>query len=141
MLVAFYLHYIIYIILPVVGPLRSSELPTAMRSAFVTEGGAITHLLRAFVATAEKTPQDGFPSAHTSVATLVAALAWRYRMRSWPVFVGMALAVTSSTIVLGYHYLIDVIAAWPVAWIAWRLSIASRTSAGTRPMDSPRIRP
>jgi len=120
-LIAFYLHYITYMAIPVVGPLRGGEIPVLVRASLLSQGGTITHLLRVFMAAAEKTPQDGFPSAHTSVAWLIAALAWRCRLRSWPVFAGMAAAVTASTIVLGYHYVIDVVAAWPMAWLAWKL--------------------
>ncbi len=121
-LIAFYLHYIIYMAVPVVGPLRGGEVPDAVRASLLSQGGAVTHLLRAFMAAAEKTPQDGFPSAHTSVACLIAGLAWQCRLRSWPAFAALAAAVTASTIVLGYHYVIDVIAAWPMAWLAWRLA-------------------
>jgi membrane-associated phospholipid phosphatase len=123
LLIAFYLHYLVYIVIPVVGPLRSGEQPPSVRAAIVAEGGTMTHLLRIFIAAAEKTTEDGFPSAHTSVASLVAALAWKYRLRSRPVFVAIAIAVTSSTVVLGYHYVVDVLAAWPMAWLAWRLGM------------------
>lgn len=119
MLIAFYLHYFVYLVMPVVGPLRSVDVPAAARTALAAEGGAFTHMIRAGIAAAEKTPQDGFPSAHTSVAWLVAMLARKYRLRSRRLFVLMAIAVTASTLVLGYHYLVDVIAAWPMASMAW----------------------
>jgi membrane-associated phospholipid phosphatase len=120
LLAAFYLHYAIYIVVPVVGPIRSPEVPPEVRTALASAGGAVTHWVRHGVSALEGATQDGFPSAHTSVACLVAALARAYRVRGRSIFVGIAAAIIASTILLGYHYIVDVLAAGPVGWIAWR---------------------
>jgi hypothetical protein len=122
LLVAFYLHYTIYTFMPVVGPIRAAELPPAVRQHFLAEGGRFTHAVRALVAALEGTPQDAFPSAHTSIACLSAAFAVKYRLRGRFGFCAIAAAIVASTTLLGYHYCVDVIAALPLAWLAWYVS-------------------
>jgi membrane-associated phospholipid phosphatase len=34
----------------------------------------------------------------------------------------VAVPIIASTVLLGYHYVVDLLAALPVAWAAWRLS-------------------
>jgi membrane-associated phospholipid phosphatase len=124
LLIAFYVHYAIYIVMPVVGPVRAPEVPIDLRMYLLGQGGRITHLLRAGVAALEATKQDAFPSAHTSVTCLVAALARKHRVPGQWAFHLVAAAVVSSTLVLGYHYVVDVVAAVPIACLAWRASQA-----------------
>ena len=81
LLVAFYLHYAIYVLLPVVGPVRTTALSPDIRMHIVAQGGRLAHDLRALVGILERTPQDGFPSAHTSITLLVAAVARKHRVR------------------------------------------------------------
>jgi PAP2 superfamily len=75
LLAAFYLHYAIYMLVPVVGPARTPEFPAIVRWQLAAGGGVITHHLRAIIGSLEGTAPDAFPSAHTSVTCLVVALA------------------------------------------------------------------
>ena len=119
LLLAFYLHYAIYVLMPVVGPLRAAGLPPEVRLHLLAEGGRFTHAVRAIVSALEGTPQDAFPSAHTSVACLSAAFAIKYQLRWRLAFCAIAGAIVASTTLLGYHYCVDVAAALPIAWLAW----------------------
>jgi hypothetical protein len=118
--VAFYVHYAIYVVMPVVGPIRAIDVTGAVRDRLVAEGGTVTHVMRAMVGAVEGTRQDAFPSAHTSVSLLVAALARRYRLRGRTGFYAITASIIASTVVLGYHYVTDLIAAVPVAVFVWR---------------------
>jgi len=64
-----------------------------------------------------------FPSLHTSLSVIVFLFAWRTR-RAWPRWVLVAATVTSgvvlSTMVLGIHWLIDVVAGVALAFISVR---------------------
>jgi membrane-associated phospholipid phosphatase len=122
LLVAFYLHYAIYVLVPVVGPVRTTALPADIRMHIVAQGGRLAHDLRALVGILERTPQDGFPSAHTSITLLIAAVARKHRLRLRWAFYVVAVPIIASTVLLGYHYVVDLLAALPVAWAAWRLS-------------------
>jgi membrane-associated phospholipid phosphatase len=120
LLVAFYVHYAIYVVMPVVGPIRAIDVTGAVRDRLVAEGGTVTHVMRAMVGAVEGTRQDAFPSAHTSLSLLVAALARRYRLRARMGFYAITASIIASTVVLGYHYVTDLIAAVPVAVFVWR---------------------
>ena len=137
LLVAFYLHYLIYLIVPVVGPLRASELPESLRIQLVSGGGWVTTHLRLLIRCLEGTPQDAFPSAHTSVTLLVAALARKHRLplRWW--VLAAALPIVASTVLLGYHYIVDVLAAVPVTWLAWRIGQTLSADDAARSPVSP----
>jgi membrane-associated phospholipid phosphatase len=125
LLVAFYLHYAIYVLVPVVGPVRTTALPADIRMHIVAQGSWLAHHLRTLIGVLERTTQDGFPSAHTSITLLIAAIARKHRLRWRWAFYVVAVPIIVSTVLLGYHYVVDVLAALPVAWAAWRLSQTS----------------
>jgi membrane-associated phospholipid phosphatase len=121
LLIAYYLHYALYLVVPAVGPIRAPEVPADVRAQLAAQGGAVTHAVRRAIAAVERTPQDAFPSAHTSVAILVALLARQRRIRGRAAIAALAAAIVGSTVVLGYHYVVDLVAALPVVWAARRL--------------------
>jgi len=132
LLVAFYIHYALYAIVPAVGPSRTLELSASTRAAIAAEGGAATHAVRRVVGALEGPAPDAFPSAHTSIALLIAALARRHRVAGrWIIYPASA-AIVASTVVLGYHYVVDVAAAVPVACVAWRWSVLKSPAAWRR---------
>jgi len=118
LLVAYYVHYAIYLVVPAVGPIRAAEVPPEVRTALLGAGGAVTHHVRAAIDVLERTRQDAFPSAHSSVAVIVAVLARRYRVHGRTLFAIAAAAIMCATVVLGYHYIVDVIAALPLSLAA-----------------------
>lgn len=126
LLIAYYTHYAVYIVMPVVGPIRAPDVPQDVRLQLAAEGGALTRGVRHAIDAIECTPQDAFPSAHASIAVVVAALARRYRVRGQAVFAIAAPAIACSTIVLGYHYVVDLAAAMPLAWAALRAGVPRR---------------
>ena len=136
-LVAFYLHYAVYLVVPVAGPLRTREVAASMQARIVAQGGWITHAVRRAVGGLEGATPDAFPSAHTSIALLVAVMAVRHRVRGRWLVCATAAAIGLSTIVLGYHYLVDVISAMPVAGLAWWLSGRQLDPAFTAHLKSP----
>jgi len=138
LLVAYYIHYACYLVMPAVGPVRAPDVAPAVRVQLAGQGGALTRYLRLGIGALERTPQDAFPSAHTSIAVLVAVFARRLRLRGHVLFAAAAAAIVCSTVVLGYHYVVDVAASFPIVWLAldrgfvphlqsraWRSSITS----------------
>ena len=104
-LATFYASWIGYFLFPAEGP----RVPEALEAA-VIGGGRISGLSRAFLRAAEATTLDAFPSGHTAVSLVAAAVApatsrWS-RVRWW----GWAIGVVFATVYVHVHYASDVIA-------------------------------
>jgi len=127
---AFAFHYVLYFVVPAVGPIRAPEVPAAVRLQLASQGGGVTHAVRRAIAALERTPQDAFPSAHTSIAILVAVFARRLRVKGHYLYASGAAAIVCSTVVLGYHYLLDVVGALPIVWAALRVAAKSAYASG-----------
>lgn len=67
----------------------------------------------------------GFPSYHAVLALIVSRFAWDLRGLRWPVL-ALNLLVLISVPVEGGHHLVDLLAAFPVAWAA--IAMASRAT-------------
>ncbi len=122
----FLVSYAGYFAVPAFGPRAgiASERYATLPDGLV--GGAIrTHLDRW-----ETTKSDVFPSGHTMV-TLAALLCARRRLRGlYSALLPLAALLIASTILLSYHYVIDVIAAVPLTVVAW---YAARLATGGIP--------
>lgn len=114
--IAFYAHYLMYLVFPVVGPHRNPDLAGA---AAIPSGGWLTALSTAFIRQAELTDEDCFPSAHTSIAILCVLLAWRYHRPLVRWFTLPAVLIALATVVLRFHYVADVLAGVAVAAAAY----------------------
>src|SRR5262249_9526570 len=119
LVVAFYTHYFVYLVVPVEGPMRTTAVPAAVRAQYLAQGGPITHAVRWIIGALEGASPDAFPSAHTSIALLAAALARRYRLSTRHAIYALTMMILAAIVLLGYHYLTDIVAAVPVAGLVW----------------------
>jgi membrane-associated phospholipid phosphatase len=98
----FYLCYLIYIFLPVEGPI-------SLRDEFYREGGLFRQLVD-FIYKKGENPGAAFPSSHVAVTLLVAWWGSRFmgkwKVCYWSVFIFLSIA----TIFCMFHYAVDVIA-------------------------------
>jgi membrane-associated phospholipid phosphatase len=119
----FLVSYAGYFAVPAYGPRAgiASERYATLPDGLI--GGAIrTHLDRW-----ETTKSDVFPSGHTMV-TLAALACARRRLRAlYRTLLPLAALLVASTMLLSYHYVIDVIAAVPLTVVAW---YAARLASG-----------
>ncbi len=100
---SFYVYYLIYLALPVVGA-------TSLVPAESPAGGPFAHLMRVIYDNFEP-PGASFPSSHVGIAVLVLIFAFRHV--SWRVsliYAVVCVSLTLSTVYCRYHYAIDVIA-------------------------------
>lgn len=104
-LLAFYASFAGYLLFPTSGP----RLPPA-EEARVVGGGAISDVVRAFLHAGERTRLDAFPSGHTAVALVSAAVGARLAPRHGPALLAWAVAVVFSTVYVHVHYVVDVAA-------------------------------
>lgn len=97
----FYVCYLIYIVLPVVGP------PVFNMNDF-SMGGWFTSIMADIY---EKFEVGGaaFPSSHVAVAAVVLYYGVKYFPRGIPIFAVLFVSLTLSTVYCRYHYAIDVI--------------------------------
>ena len=118
---AFYICFLLYFLFPVIGPNRNPAVRAEFSKDIWVYGGPITKLVRGFITGAETTVYDCFPSAHTAVTLLVVLLAFRYRLALRHAYTVVGLFLIASTVVLRYHYLLDLVAgallALAVYWI------------------------
>lgn len=111
----------LYTVVPGVGPHASPALFTGELA-----GGAAWDRVRQTVALAGAR-LDIFPSLHTAHPTLIALHALRHRARlpfrlSWPATLFAAANMTLATMVLRWHYAVDVFAGLVLAWLGHRIA-------------------
>jgi len=117
----FYICYLVYIFVPVAGPLilyrdiDGTSLPAEIRAlaapAFpaAIQAGPLFRLM-AVVYYPFEAPGASFPSSHVAVAIVTVYFSFRYlRPIRWPHFAAMIL-LCAATVYCRYHYLVDVVA-------------------------------
>jgi len=100
---SFFLYYIMFIILPVVGPqfyFPDNQVP---------DGYVFRPLLVAIQSMGEK-PTGAFPSSHVGVSLILMIVMWKYCRRYFVYFVPVVVILIFSTVYIKAHYVIDVIA-------------------------------
>jgi membrane-associated phospholipid phosphatase len=117
----FLLSYIGYLLLPSVGPrftlhefsLLSQELPGVWFTDILRDMINAGENLRSWMTSAQaasSVTRDVFPSGHTQMTLITIILSFRFRTTSrWVIFI-LGTGLIISTVVLRYHYVIDVIA-------------------------------
>lgn len=113
---AFTLNYLFYMIVPVVGP----EITLSGRYKNPLEGIWIAPWIHRFIDDNHTTLEDCFPSGHVALSWVTAFLALRVLDGLGRILVFCAISVTLATIYLRYHYIVDVIAAIPLVWLAMK---------------------
>ncbi|GMA51557.1 hypothetical protein GCM10025857_29140 [Alicyclobacillus contaminans] len=113
-LLAFYIGYLCYVVVPVIGP--GYTYPFS-----VPVGDIAPHFTWDRLTIA----RDCFPSLHTALSVLMAVYIWRYRRWLAVVYIPLAAIIVFATLYLRFHYLCDDLAGAALgaacAWIAPRL--------------------
>ena len=117
-LFTFLLSYVGYFVVPAYGP----RATVAEQRYLALPPGIIGEPLRDLLDTMEKTKTDAFPSGHTMV-TLVTLLCARRRLRPlYNFLLPIGTLLIAATMLLTYHYVVDVLAAIPFDIAALALS-------------------
>jgi membrane-associated phospholipid phosphatase len=111
--VGFYACYLLYMFIPVVGPLHYRE------DRFL-DGGLFVQIMDWIYANAEK-PGAAFPSSHVAIASMTLLYAFKSHRPTFWVFLPLVLGLIFSTIYGFYHYVIDVIAGLVVGYVFFRV--------------------
>ncbi|MGH7151605.1 MAG: phosphatase PAP2 family protein [Planctomycetota bacterium] len=108
----FLLSYLGYFLVPARGPERFLPHGEPL------EGVATASAVRAWLDRVVPVKRDCFPSGHTEISLLVAALAWRFHRPAFLLLGPVALLLAFSTVYLRYHYAVDVLAGAALAGAA-----------------------
>jgi membrane-associated phospholipid phosphatase len=131
----------LYIVVPGYGPFRA----LADHFQQPLEGGVFWHLVLKTVE-AGGAQKDIFPSLHTAFPSFVALFSFHFRRENpfrytWPIVAFFALNIMGATMVLRWHYLIDVVAGLALAFVAYfgavrvvRFETATRRERGSSPV-------
>ena len=103
-LCSFFIHYIIFIILPVAGP--QFYFSESLKS--VPDGYLFRHLL-IFIQSLGEKPTGAFPSSHVSISLICIAIIYKNARKFFLYFLPLIILLILSTIYIKAHYLIDVI--------------------------------
>ncbi len=117
-IVTFLVSYAGYFLVPAYGP-RS----TVAQERYATlPAGLVGEPLRDLLDHWEKTKTDAFPSGHTMVTLAVLFCARRRLRRLYAVLLPIGALLILATVLLTYHYVVDVLAAVPLAAASLALS-------------------
>ncbi len=107
--------YALYLVVPTIGP------KVVMAYGNELQGLWLAGPVRAAIDASESNPWDCFPSGHTMLALMSLLILWRWNRR-WFWFVLLpALALVASTMLLRYHWFVDVAAGAVLVWPTARL--------------------
>lgn len=113
-----YLSYLGYVAVPALGPYAVEAEP-------IPRGGAIMRTLHPKLLELEWKLPNAFPSGHVLVTLLCLACAWKWKRRLFWVAALPSAGLILATIVLRYHYVVDVIASFalapPIVWAGLKL--------------------
>jgi membrane-associated phospholipid phosphatase len=105
--------YLGYLLVPTLGP----KVVLAFRAELA--GVWLFDPVRAAIDLGEANPWDCFPSGHTMLTVISLMILWRWNRRWWCWLLLPAVLLIASTVLLRYHWTIDVVVgaalAWPVA--------------------------
>jgi membrane-associated phospholipid phosphatase len=148
----FYVCYLIYIFLPVIGSrvffrqVDSYVLPPVIQHLAVTDrypeavqAGVFFKLMK-WIYRVFEAPGAAFPSSHVAVALCTVFFSWRYLPRIRHVHLAVAVLLCLSTVYCRYHFVVDVLAGLVTAavlipagnWLYFRFSQPGREAAGDR---------
>jgi len=107
--------YLGYLLVPTLAP----KVVFAEAGAFSSEG--LAGWLRSVIDAAEANPWDCFPSGHSWLSITSSIVVVRWARRWLPLFLPIAALVIVSTVLLRYHWPIDVLAGAALAWPVLKL--------------------
>ncbi len=117
LLTSFYLYYILFIIIPVVGP----QFYFKGELAVFTIQGPFGHLIK-FIQETGEVPTGAFPSSHVGISLLIGYYVFKY-FREYFIFTSIIITILIfSTVYIKAHYVIDVLTAFIVTPIFYYLS-------------------
>ena len=114
----FNINYLLYLLVPVSGPQYFLTEPLSLNLPFSNFGLWLNGLIY------DGHPNfiDCFPSGHAGISILVTAWMFKIKNHYRYIFLIFCILMINATLALGYHYLLDILAALPLTLICYKLS-------------------
>ncbi len=119
MINSFLVYYVIFIIFPVAGPQYYFESLIADK----VQGGIFTRFIQLIQSMGEK-PTGAFPSSHVSICIMILWICLQYKKALFYIFLPVSPLLILSTVYIGAHYCIDVIAAIVFTPVVYMFSLS-----------------
>lgn len=107
--------YLGYLLVPTLGPNKVLPQPDDLHGLWLLP------TVHAAIDAGEANPWDCFPSGHTMLSIMSLIVLWRWHRRGFWLLLVPALLLIASTMILRYHWGVDVLAGALVAWPTVRL--------------------
>ncbi|HET9596495.1 MAG TPA: phosphatase PAP2 family protein [Anaeromyxobacteraceae bacterium] len=117
-ILCFYLGYALYVAFPAAPP----RLVLAHLFTRDFSGGWLTTVQNKLVDLNPSAGRSAFPSLHCGITFITLAYAWRFQKALFAVLLPMGVMLVLATVYLRHHYVIDILAAIPLAVLAYRLA-------------------
>ena len=119
-LLCFYLGYVIYLVLPAAPP--RIALSGEFRRNLGGDPFIATSAAERALSLLPTDSRAAFPSLHAAVSLLALMLSWRFTRGLFVVLLPMTLGLWASTVYLRHHYVIDLLAGFLLAPLAYALA-------------------
>ncbi|MBN1118267.1 MAG: phosphatase PAP2 family protein [Bacteroidales bacterium] len=116
---SFLIYYIVFSFLPVAGPQYYFE------GLVTTPKGYLFEPLTRLVQQLGEKPTGAFPSSHVSICLILVWICICYAKELLPYVAPVAIIMIASTVYIGAHYFIDVVAAFALSPVVYLLSLYS----------------
>jgi len=117
-ILCFYMGYVLYVAFPAAPP----RLVLAHLFTRDFSGGWMTTLQNKLVTLNPSAGRSAFPSLHCGITFITLAYAWRFQKVLFAVLLPMGVMLVLATVYLRHHYVVDILAAAPLAVAAYRLA-------------------
>jgi membrane-associated phospholipid phosphatase len=117
-ILCFYMGYVLYVAFPAAPP----RLTLASQFTREFTGGFVTAVQNRVVALNPSSGRSAFPSLHCAVTFITLLYAWRFKKPLFAVLLPMGVTLVLATIYLRHHYVVDILAALPLALGAHRVA-------------------
>ena len=122
MFVTYYGAYLLYFLVPALGPRFYPELVAQQKVSL--DGLWLTDIIRDTISSLEHNKFDAFPSLHAAISLAVIILVAQYRKKWLWFFVPVLIGILISLIYCRYHYFIDIIGG--VVWTLIAFAITEK---------------
>ncbi len=122
MLITYYGAYLLYFLVPALGPRYFPELVAQQKVPL--NGLWLTDVIRDTISALEHNKFDAFPSLHTAISLATIMIIVQYRKKWLWIFIPIFIGILISLIYCRYHYFIDIIAG--VVWTLIAFAITEK---------------
>ncbi len=117
-ILCFYMGYFLYIAVPAAPP----RLTLVAQFTRDFTGGWVTDAQNQMISLNPNSSRGAFPSLHCAVTLISVMYAWKFQKKLFAVLLPMGITLVLATIYLRHHYVIDILAGFALAILAYNVA-------------------